>query len=86
MRISLLDIPQEVVPAALAYLGPDPKSRGLSDLDKRSPRSKRPRPYIRKFHSSQYSTISAMGICVSPLVIRATWCRRGTGHARPATG
>ena len=32
--ISLLDTPQEVFPAALAYLGLDPKSRDLGDLDK----------------------------------------------------
>ena len=32
--ISLLDTPQEVVPAALPYLGLDPKSRDLADLDK----------------------------------------------------
>lgn len=32
--ISLLDTPQEVFPASLAYLGLDPKSRDLGDLDK----------------------------------------------------
>src|SRR5689334_5903361 len=52
--ISLLDTPQEVFPAALAYLGLDPKSRDLGDLDKAFAVLEKIRPYIRKFHSSQY--------------------------------
>jgi hypothetical protein len=75
-----------VAPAALAYLGLDPKSRDLGDLDKAFSALEKIRPYIRKFHSRNTSTISPMAICVSPLAIRATWCRRATGHARPGTG
>jgi putrescine transport system substrate-binding protein len=52
--ISLLDTPQEVFPAALAYLRLDPKSRDLGDLDKAFAVLEKIRPYIRKFHSSQY--------------------------------
>src|SRR5205823_10883587 len=52
--ISLLDTPQEVFPAALAYLGLDPKSRDLGDLEKAFAVLEKVRPYIRKFHSSQY--------------------------------
>src|SRR5271169_1883253 len=59
--ISLLDTPQEVVPAALAYLGLDPKSRDLGDLDKAFAALERIRPYIRKFHSSQYINDLANG-------------------------
>jgi putrescine transport system substrate-binding protein len=64
--ISLLDTPQEVFPAALAYLGLDPKSRGLGDLDKASALLLKIRPYVRKFHSSQYINDLANGdICIA---------------------
>jgi len=64
--ISLLDTPQEVFPAALAYLGLDPKSRDLGDLDKALAALQKIRPYIRKFHSSQYINDLAGGdLCVA---------------------
>src|SRR5580704_8207068 len=64
--ISLLDTPQEVFPAALAYLGLDPKSRDLGDLDKAVALLEKIRPYVRKFHSSQYINDLANGdICIA---------------------
>jgi putrescine transport system substrate-binding protein len=64
--ISLLDTPQEVFPATLAYLGLDPKSRDLGDLDKALAALEKIRPYIRKFHSSQYINDLAGGdLCVA---------------------
>jgi putrescine transport system substrate-binding protein len=64
--ISLLDTPQEVFPATLAYLGLDPKSRDLGDLDKAFTALGKIRPYIRKFHSSQYINDLAGGdLCVA---------------------
>ena len=64
--ISLLDTPQEVFPAALAYLGLDPKSRDLGDLDKAVAVLQKIRPYIRKFHSSQYiNDLAGGGLCVA---------------------
>ena len=64
--ISLLDTPQEVFPATLAYLGLDPKSRDLGDLDKAFTALEKIRPYIRKFHSSQYINDLAGGdLCVA---------------------
>src|SRR6266550_3075695 len=64
--ISLLDTPQEVFPAALAYLGLDPMSRELGDLDKAVAALEKIRPYIRKFHSSQYINDLANGdLCVA---------------------
>ena len=64
--ISLLDTPQEVFPAAFAYLGLDPKSRNLGDLDKALAALEKIRPYIRKFHSSQYINDLADGdLCVA---------------------
>jgi putrescine transport system substrate-binding protein len=64
--ISLLDTPQEVFPAVLAYLGLDPKSRDLGDLDKAVALLLKIRPYVRKFHSSQYINDLATGdICIA---------------------
>ncbi|HEX6440951.1 MAG TPA: extracellular solute-binding protein, partial [Stellaceae bacterium] len=64
--IGLLDTPQEVFPAALAYLGLDPKSRNPADLDRAADLIQRIRPYVRKFHSSQYINDLATGdLCVA---------------------
>jgi putrescine transport system substrate-binding protein len=64
--ISLLDTPQEVLPAALAYLGLDPKSQDFGDLEKAFAVLEKVRPYIRKFHSSQYINDLANGdLCVA---------------------
>jgi len=64
--ISLLDTPQEVFPAALAYLGVNPKSHDLGDLDKAVGLLQKIRPYVRKFHSSQYINDLANGdICIA---------------------
>jgi len=64
--ISLLDTPQEIFPAALAYLGREPLSREQQDLDKAAEAVLAIRPYIRKFHSSQYINDLANGdLCVA---------------------
>src|SRR5277367_1709835 len=64
--ISLLDTPQEVFPAALAYLGLNPKSHDLGDLEKATALLEKIRPFVRKFHSSQYLNDLANGdICIA---------------------
>jgi len=64
--ISLLDTPDEVFPAAFSYLGINPKSRDPADLDKAVAMLAKIRPYIRKFHSSEYINDLANGdICVA---------------------
>jgi putrescine transport system substrate-binding protein len=64
--IGLLDTPQEVFPAALAYLRLDPKSRDTSDLDRAADLIQLIRPHVRKFHSSQYINDLATGdLCVA---------------------
>jgi putrescine transport system substrate-binding protein len=64
--IALLDTPQEVVPAAFAYLGLDPKSRETADLDRAIALIDTLRPYVRKFHSSQYINDLATGdVCIA---------------------
>ena len=64
--ISLLDSAQEVFPAALAYLGRDPLSRDPGDLEKAAAVVKAIRPYVRKFHSSEYINDLANGdLCIA---------------------
>jgi putrescine transport system substrate-binding protein len=64
--ISLLDTPQEVFPAVLVWLGLDPKSHAQGDLDKAYRALANIRPYIRKFHSSEYINDLANGdLCLS---------------------
>jgi putrescine transport system substrate-binding protein len=64
--IELLDTPQEVVPAAFGYLGIDRRSRNLADLDRAAALLDQVRPYVRRFHSSQYINDLASGdICIA---------------------
>jgi putrescine transport system substrate-binding protein len=64
--ISLLDTPQEVFPAALAWLGLDPTNHNTADLDKAFAALLKIRPYVRKFHSSEYINDLANGdLCVA---------------------
>jgi putrescine transport system substrate-binding protein len=64
--IELLDTPQEVIPAALAYLGLDPKSRDLADLDRAAALLDKVRPFVRRFHSSQYiNDLASSDICIA---------------------
>lgn len=64
--IELLDTPQEVVPAALSYLGIDPKSRDPADLARAITLVEQIRPYVRRFHSSQYiNDLAAGDICIA---------------------
>jgi putrescine transport system substrate-binding protein len=64
--IELLDSAQELFPAALAYLHRDPLSRDPADLDRAVAVIQAIRPFIRKFHSSEYINDLANGdICVA---------------------
>ena len=64
--IELLDTPQEVIPAALAYQGVDPTSRDPGDLDRAVALLDRLRPYVRRFHSSQYiNDLAAGDVCIA---------------------
>lgn len=64
--ISMLDTPQEVFPAAFSFMGIDPNSRDPADLDKAVAMLSAVRPYVRKFHSSQYINELANGdICIA---------------------
>jgi putrescine transport system substrate-binding protein len=62
--IHMLDSVDDIVPAALHYLGLDPNSTQEKDLDKAVALIAKIRPYVRKFHSSEYLNALASGeIC-----------------------
>jgi len=64
--IYVLDSPTDVIPSALAYLGLDPNSSSAEDLAKAEELLLSVRPYIRKFHSSEYINALANGdICLA---------------------
>lgn len=61
-----LDSATDVLPAALKYLGLDPDSKKSEDLAKAAEVVRAVRPYIRKFHSSEYINALAGGdICLA---------------------
>ncbi|MBD1546194.1 polyamine ABC transporter substrate-binding protein [Roseibium aggregatum] len=64
--VFLLDAPTELIPAALKYLGMDPDSKDPADIEKAGDLLKTIRPYIQKFHSSEYINALANGdICLA---------------------
>ena len=64
--VMLLDSATDVLPAALRYLGLDPDSKKPEDLAKAADVVKAVRPYVRKFHSSEYINALAGGnICLA---------------------
>ncbi|WP_051927594.1 polyamine ABC transporter substrate-binding protein [Ruegeria halocynthiae] len=64
--VHFLDAPDEVFPAALTYLGLEPTSAEKEDLAKAADVLSSVRPYVRKFHSSEYINALATGdICVA---------------------
>jgi putrescine transport system substrate-binding protein len=64
--VNLLDAQDELIPAALNYLGINPDSKDPKDLKKAEDLLLKIRPYVRKFHSSQYINDIANGdICLA---------------------
>lgn len=63
--IHMLDSADDILPAALNYLGLDPNSTAQADLEKAADVVGKVRPYVRKFHSSEYLSALATGeICL----------------------
>jgi putrescine transport system substrate-binding protein len=63
--IHMLDSADDILPAALGYLGLDPNSTRPADLEKAADLVTSIRPYVRKFHSSEYLSALATGeICL----------------------
>src|SRR3546814_10844944 len=64
--IHVLDAPTELIPAALNYIGEDPASQDPDVIAKAEPVLMAVRPYIQKFHSSEYINALANGdICMA---------------------
>ncbi|WP_370152786.1 polyamine ABC transporter substrate-binding protein [Ferrovibrio sp.] len=64
--VEVLDAPDEVMVAALKYLGLDPNAKDAESIRKAEEVLLKVRPYIRKFHSSQYINGLANGdICLA---------------------
>ena len=64
--VYMLDAPAELIPATLKYLGRDPASHLSSDIRRAEKALLAVRPYIRKFHSSEYINALANGdICLA---------------------
>ena len=63
--IHMLDSADDIFPAALSYLGLDPNSTKQADLQNAADLILKIRPYVRKFHSSEYLSALATGeICL----------------------
>lgn len=64
--IYVLDSPTDVLPTVFNYLGIDPDTKSPDDFAKASDVMMGLRPYVRKFHSSEYINALANGdICVA---------------------
>jgi putrescine transport system substrate-binding protein len=63
--VHMLDSADDILPAALKYLGLDPNSSKQEDLEKAAALVAKVRPNVRKFHSSEYLNALASGeICL----------------------
>jgi putrescine transport system substrate-binding protein len=63
--VHMLDSSDDILPAALKYLGLDPNSTAAADLEKAAELMVKIRPSVRKFHSSEYLNALASGeICL----------------------
>src|SRR5215471_7657530 len=63
--VHMLDSSDDILSAALHYLGLDPNSSKEADLQKAADLMMKVRPYVRKFHSSEYINALASGeICL----------------------
>jgi putrescine transport system substrate-binding protein len=63
--VHVLDTAEELLPAALKYLGMDPDSKNAAEIEKAGELLLKLRPNIQKFHSSEYLNALANGeICL----------------------
>ncbi|QUJ76277.1 polyamine ABC transporter substrate-binding protein [Sulfitobacter albidus] len=64
--VHFLDAPAEMIPMALKYMGEDPDSHDPEKIEAAADKLTEVRPYIQKFHSSEYINALANGdICVA---------------------
>ena len=63
--VMMLDAPDEIVPAMMNYLGKNPDSKDPADFQAAGEAFKAIRPFVRKFHSSEYINALANGdVCL----------------------
>jgi len=63
--VDMLDSPEDIIPAALSYLGLNPNAKDAKDLERAAELVAKVRPSVRKFHSSEYLNALASGeICL----------------------
>jgi putrescine transport system substrate-binding protein len=95
--VHMLDSADDILPAALKYLGLDPTSTRQADLEKAADLVRKIRPNVRKFHSSEYLNALASGeIClvvgfsgdIKQAQSRAAEAKRGVevGYSIPKEG
>ncbi|MBB5043756.1 polyamine ABC transporter substrate-binding protein [Shinella fusca] len=64
--INMLDSPTDIIPVVLAYLGLNPDSHEPDDIAKAEEALLKVRPFVRKFHSSEFINGLANGdICIA---------------------
>ncbi len=64
--VMMLDAPDDILPAALNYLGLDPNSSKPEDIEKAGALMEKVRLFVQKFHSSEYINALANGdICIA---------------------
>lgn len=64
--VYVLDSPSDIFPTTFKYLGMDPEATSAEDFAKAEEALLKVRPYIRKFHSSEYINALANGdICLA---------------------
>ncbi len=64
--VQVLDASEELIPAALKYLGKNPDSKSTADMEAAGKLLASIKPYIQKFHSSEYINALANGdICLA---------------------
>jgi putrescine transport system substrate-binding protein len=95
--VHMLDSSDDVLAAALNHLGLDPNSKNEADIQKAADVVMKVRPFVRKFHSSEYLNALASGeIClvlgfsgdIKQAQKRAAEAKRGVeiGYAIPKEG
>ncbi|HEV7877665.1 polyamine ABC transporter substrate-binding protein [Bradyrhizobium sp.] len=63
--VHMLDSADDILPTALSYLGLNPDSTKQADLERAADLAVKIRPFVRKFHSSEYLNALATGeICL----------------------
>ena len=64
--VHVLDAPEELIPAALNYLGKNPDSKDKAEIQEAAALLEKMKPNVQKFHSSEYINALANGdICLA---------------------